>query len=93
MNGASVEGVPGTIGAADHPTSAVVTPQGAQVSDPDGIKSVTQYKDQWHSFTTAPAQACATTLFVAPHYPQDGVPFTVTDCLGNKKSFKMYVNG
>jgi hypothetical protein len=79
---------------ADSPTSAVITANGwANLTDADGIKTVTHYADAFHSYTEGPATACTTSWKVAQHYPIDGQKFTVTDCKGFKKSFTFYVNG
>ena len=79
---------------ADSPTSAVITVNGwANLTDNDGIKTVTHYADAFHSYTEGPATTCTKTWKVAQHYPIDGQKFTVTDCKGFKKSFTYHVNG
>ncbi len=79
---------------ADSPTSAKITANGwANLTDNDGIKTVTHFEDAFHSYTEGPASTCTKTWKVAQHYPIDGQKFTVTDCKGFKKSFTYYVNG
>ena len=79
---------------ADSPTSAVITANGwANLTDNDGIKTVTHYSDAFHSYTEGPASTCTKTWKVAQHFPIDGQKFTVTDCKGFKKSFTYHVNG